>query len=238
MMDERQLSELFQTAAHDVPPPSFDAADIAAQSRRITDRRRAMVVGGSSLAVVLLAVGLFVGLGGFPRTPSSSTAASAGTADSGPGQGKQNAAPNAAPRFPAATPLQGGVSAGRVGPPVADTAPDTGCGPADRALAVALASEFPAAGATGLHATTLMCPNGARWAGYLVHDGANTGDLIVVVTPGDEAPSLPADGASRASAAAGGHRVVVVLSVPAPSSPGTPFADRLTGIASDIAGKV
>jgi hypothetical protein len=133
--------------------------------------------------------------------------------------------------------MQGSGGGGEVGPG-ADVAPDTGCGPADRALAVALASEFPAAGASALTRSSVSCPAGARWAGYQIRQANFTGELIALVEPAGAGSPHGAGIQATASASASGGRTVIVLTVAGSGSSTAPYADRVSAIAADLAGAV
>lgn len=93
-MDERALAELFRdaadSAAQGAPPPTFDHADVLAGSERARVRQRQRIIGGTALAVAVLAA---VGLGAVsllgPSPATDSTLA-----------GAQPAAPNARSMVP------------------------------------------------------------------------------------------------------------------------------------------
>lgn len=252
-MDDRKLSELFQAAVRDVPPASFDESDVALASKRVTARRRSMLVGGSLTVVVAIAVGLVVGsgilghnLGG--SNASAGSAAAAGSSGStfgsnavprrpsGGAQDQQVPPEHGTAGFPTATPMQGGGGVGGVGPGAGST--PSGCGPTDRELAVALANELASVGAPAV-VPGLTCQPGVRSAGYQVQDGTADGVIAVIVTnAGQKSPTIGTLGAARATAPASGGRTVTVLSVPAAGSPSAPLSGAIFGMAEDIAGKI
>ncbi len=188
MDDERKLTELFRSAVADAPPASFDAPDVAAAADRMTRHRRRLLAGGSGAAVVVLAVGLFLGTGGFGHTlggPTSGGVAIAPARQSdtagsrlsgGPFAQQETGAGHARTGFPAESPLQGGDPTGKVGPSAGSTS--QGCGPADRELAVALANELPSAGAQVPDPVAVKCPAGSRSATYAVSGGTVTALLV------------------------------------------------------------
>jgi hypothetical protein len=253
-VDERKLTDLFEAAVRDAPPASFTELDVARQARRVTQHRRSVVAGSSALAVVVLAVGLLVGTGGFGQTPGG-TSTSAGAALRQPDTSQRtfgNALlPHEGPMgsaartrsgsgFPATTPMQGGVGAGSAGSPAGGT--PSGCGPTDRELAVALANELPSVGATSIAPdttvlTTLNCPSGARSAAFSVTSGAAVGDVIAVLAPaGDAAGAFGTQtGSVSAAAPAGGGRMLTILVQPEAGSPSTPLASRVDDIAVTVA---
>lgn len=252
-MDERKLTDLFQSAVRDVPPASFTESDVAAASKRITVRRRTILAGGSLAVVAAIAVGLVIGRGnlghdfGGGSSNSAAGLAAPGTPPSfgrndvaprSPGGGAaQQQVPEGSTVFPTTTPLQGGGVGGGPGPGAGGT--PSGCGPTDSELAVALANELASVGAPEAIPAGLICPAGARSAGYLVHDGSASGYVVAVVTNAGQAePSDNAVGAARSSAPASNGRTVTVFSVPAAGSPAAPFSGAIFGMAEDLAGKV
>lgn len=215
-MDDQTLGELFRAAATDVPPASFDEKDIAAASRRITQRRHSMLLGGGGLAVVLLAVGLVFGIGVLVHTVGSGGSNSGAAAGAqGPvstGQGPF-AAPGIVRNSPGASPMQGGVATGKVGPGADGT--HIGCGPVDGALAVALASEIPSAGAQVPVPASVLCPEGSRSAAISVPGGVVTAVLVPVRSAFNH-PGL--------SLATTGAWAVLVESTPTSALPATQLA--------------
>lgn len=244
-MDERKLAELFQSAVRDAPPASFDDRDVAVAADRLSRRRRAQWAGGGGLVVVvLLAVGLFLGTGGFGHTLND-TALSAGGAGSGPvpqsdsdatrlGQGpfaEQHTSGGPAqrtPGFPSESPMQGGDATGKAGPGAGGTS--QGCGPTDAELAVALAGELSSVGAPATTPGDVHCPTGSRSATYAVPNGTVT---ALLVPTAEQNQFQPAAGTSVGSArsASGTWWVIVV------TQPTTPYANRVTAIQQAISAK-
>jgi hypothetical protein len=254
-VDERKLTDLFQSAVRNVPPASFDERDVAAAARRVTVRKRSMIAGGSGFVVVAIAVGVLVGSGTLGHTlRGTSTSAASGAAagqrsDTGQttfgenkapraatGGGPQDQSPKTGTSFPTTTPMQGGGGVGGVGPAAGST--PSGCGPTDRQLAVALANELASVGAPQGRPASLGCPAGSRTAGYLVHDGTATGYVVAVVTPASApAPGDATVGTVRAEATGSAGRGITVLSVPSAGSASAPLSGAVIGIANDLAGK-
>ncbi|HEX4723504.1 MAG TPA: hypothetical protein VH333_13375 [Pseudonocardiaceae bacterium] len=251
-MDERKLTELFQSAVRDMPPASFTESDVATVAKRITVRRRTILAGGSLVVLAVIAVGFVIGGGNLGRDSGggSSNSAAGLAVPGGPSFGRDGLAPHSvsggaaqqqvpegSTDFPTTTPLQGGGGVGGPGPGAGGT--PSGCGPTDSELAVALANELASVGAPKAMPAGLACPAGARSAGYLVHDGTATGYVVAVVTnAGQPEPSDNAVGAARSSAPASNGRTVTVFSVPAAGSPAAPFSGAIFGMAEDLAGKV
>lgn len=245
-MDDKRLSELFASAVRDAPPASFDERDVATASRALAARRRTQALGGSGFAVIVLATGLFFAFGS-PSTTTSGEAASAGVAATAPHTFGRNAAPglaepgSAKPVFPGIAPKQGGTTTGKVGPN-ADSTPH-GCGPTDRELAVALANELPSVGAEPVRPTDavqvpLTCEPTTRAAGYVVHQGAATGQVIALLGPetGPLATPPTSKGTVVANAQVSGGRLLTLYSEPLPGSPAAPVAARLRDLAARLAG--
>jgi hypothetical protein len=139
--DEARIAALFREAASGAPPPGFDAAQVAATSRRITRRRRSAVAGAALAVLAVAGVGVVAGLGG--PGDATVTAASGQAADEAgqeAGAGSAGDAARAAAPEAAAAPDAGGAVAG---PPIAPSVPDAtvpdvaaGGGPVPGAAAV------------------------------------------------------------------------------------------------------
>ncbi|HEX5401159.1 MAG TPA: hypothetical protein VFX16_02515 [Pseudonocardiaceae bacterium] len=242
-MDEQRLSELFQAAAGDGPPASFDEADVAAAAKKVTARRRSMIAGGGGLAVVAIAVGLLLGTGTFGHTLPQGSATAAGalvsprTETSGRTFGHALAGPDVGTpqSFPSSTPMQGGGGAGGVGPAAGSTR--AGCGPTDGQLAVALANELPSVGAPTANPASVACAAGSRSVTFLVRDGVTSGYVIAVLSP-TASNSLVSDAAPGAHSfqgpSASGKWMVFVLSQPANGGAG-PLVGKLDTIQAAVA---
>ena len=111
--DEARIAALFREAASGAPPPGFDAAQVAATSRRITRRRRSAVAGAALAVLAVAGVGVVAGLGG--PGDATVTAASGQAADEAgqeAGAGSAGDAARAAAPEAAAAPDAGGAAAG------------------------------------------------------------------------------------------------------------------------------
>ncbi|WP_433266437.1 hypothetical protein ACQPZF_40845 [Actinosynnema sp. CS-041913] len=254
-MDERRIAELFRDAANDAPPASFDVGDVRSGSARATARRRAQVALGSTLAVVLAFGGVLVSTNLLTQQ-NSGVATSAGSAEdslspnltqspfaaSEPGGEHEKRAepdltgglpPKSIPGDPS---TQGDGTSGTTGRPSA-TGGASGCQEVDRELAVALASELPAA--EGLQASHAVanCPAGARGAGYLVRDDRGVYGVVsvVLVPPGQQPLASTSTAEGRSDGPAG---TVYVLSEPAQGSAAGPFEAELPVLAQRISAKL
>ncbi|WP_018686677.1 hypothetical protein [Actinokineospora enzanensis] len=190
-MDEGKISQLFQDAVRDVPPPTFGGDDVTAESARL-NRRRTGIITGSALALVVLAGGAtaVVALSGSGSSGNNSVAAAPMATPDSNETTAPNEVPSDAPRIaagsdsgsPSATPKQGGSPGGEVGPGADGT--QNGCGPADRELAAALAGELPSAVShTDPQSSPLACPAGSRSAAMPITDGPRRGIISIMLTP-------------------------------------------------------
>lgn len=250
-VDERQLAQLFQTAADDGPPASFGHSDVVAASHRETRRRRTRIAGGSALVVAVLLGGVAVGnnlLGG-PR--NAETTSAGGMADSTP----QSAEVERGEQVPAEqlpgqlsspdSQTQGADKAGKIipWPGLAADGARAGCGPADRELADALAAQLPAAGQSAPMAVPDACPPEARAVAVPVSEDGADGWIYLVLAPvrGDGPADQPveraADGALGFQRLTPSGRVLVVLSVPAVDNGQPPFAADTMILAEEIGSK-
>ena len=248
-MDEQRLSELFKTAAGDAPPASFDVTDVTARSRRATVRSRSVLAGGSALAVVVVAIGLVFATGGFGHPAGGSGVAAGVASPNSSGRGPFShslAGPDAVTPshgFPTSSPVQGGGSAGGVGPGADGTR--SGCGPADRKLAVALASELPAAGATVDQPVptpaVFRCPPDGRAATYAVHAGSVTGTVTVALVPRTSGIAFQGEGPDPSQTDGGpsksGRFLVLMFSLPAQPGHPAPISDHLDVVQQAIAAR-
>lgn len=257
-MDERQLAELFRTAADGGPPASFGHSDVVAASHRATKRRRAAMAGGSALGVAVLLGAALAGsgtLGGPDDGPMSAATGGSGQEDLSPHIAES--APDANERAEQPSPSPSSLADSRPEPP--GDQPGTGksglvvpwpglgdddaraeCGGADQELAKALAVELPAAAGTEAKAVPDACPPDARAVAVPVMDGENPGWIYVVLAPvrGDgptEQPVLRAeDGARGYQKYTPDGLVLVVLSVPATPGGPAPFAADTPRLAEEI----
>ncbi|WP_051385897.1 hypothetical protein [Actinokineospora inagensis] len=251
-MDEHKISELFNDAVRDVPPPSFDRDDVLAASAKAT-RRRTGVIAGAALGLAVVVGGVAVGVALWPTTngTSSNDSAALGSAPAVPGNANpvpgetQSATPRlaeAAPDAPSATPKQGGSPGGEVGLG-ADSTPG-GCGPADRKLAAALAGELPSAVSPGEYrASPLTCAPGSTSAAFQITRGPERGLLSIMVTPKGKAQVMQPPWADRSGAQgfviAAKSGATVVLEVESVSGSAAPpiTADGLRDIGKKLAGR-
>ncbi|MCP2262108.1 hypothetical protein LX15_005840 [Streptoalloteichus tenebrarius] len=261
-MDEHKLAALFRDAARDAPPASFDERDVAAASRRATVRQRTALALGSAFGVAVLFGGVAVGTGLFDREPDSQpTSLSApdeqasaarehgsppaphtgpGTLDPGATEKAPSARPPGGPQphdIPEDPPEQGGGTSGSAGPGTGGTR--SGCGPADRGLAIALAGELPAAAGLEPNPVAGDCPAGATGAAFVVRDRDVVGVVSVVLGPegsGRGSGELSrADGSRGFVAVTPGGRSLTVLSQPQKGSTTPPYADQVADVARRLA---
>lgn len=237
-MDERKLSELFNDAVRDVPPPSFDQSDISAESSRLTRKRNTLLT-GTALGFALLAGVIVAGDAWWPSqtTGDSSAAGSAESPAGGNDLSPQYEVTSDGPSqkaaeaqdFPPATPSRGRSSDGNAGSQAGGT--PSGCGTADRELAAALAGELPAATSRGEYVPSpLGCPAGGRSASFGVQDGPHRGLVSIMLVPaGVTAPLQPPWGdrpgaAGAVVATASGAQLIVAVE-PLPDSAELPLDD-------------
>jgi hypothetical protein len=145
-----------------------------------------------------------------------------------------------APRsFPEATPEQGGGATGEVGRRADGTL--SGCGPVDRELAAALAGELPAAAGGQMVVVDAQCPQGARAAGYLVHEGDALGVVSVVFLPGGSERSTtrfsgPGSTTTFSVTTRSGGQLTVASQAQRGSA-AAPYGDRVGPIATNLANR-
>jgi hypothetical protein len=250
---EARIAALFRDAAAGAPPAAFDAAQVAATSRRITRRRRSAVAGAALAVLAVAGVGVVAGLGGpgdTTVTAASGQAAEQGAAGSagkandaagGADQAARAAAPEAAaapdhgvgtgsPLAPA-VPAGPAAAAGSVPPIGTPLGPGTGdC--ADRqdpALRALVEQALPEVVGAPEAATTMECrPGGERGVALEVPDGVLT---VTYLPPGPV--TGPSVGARTSPTASGG--TVVVSSRATRSGDPAPFADRLDAVVAHLA---
>ncbi|MGH3435008.1 MAG: hypothetical protein ACRDRN_00910 [Sciscionella sp.] len=215
-MDERAVTELFRSAASDVPPPAFDAHDIAAASRRADARKRRAVLTGSASGVgVLIAAAITLPLVFGGQQHSQSADAAAPSVVSGAQQ-----------------PPLDGTRSGRPGSPIGPLVERGGttCGRFDQQLAIALSGELPSRPISRPAPATADCPAGTRSASFQVEGGTVA---ALIVPAGSDLPRL--SGPNQAHATASGA-VVIVFTTAAPGKQ-APLAGRLAGMAEHLAAR-
>ena len=235
-VQEARIAALFRDAAAGAPPAAFDAAQVAATSRRITRRRRSAVAGAALAVLAVSGVGVVAGLGGPEEATVTAASGPAPAENSGAGSaaGADDAAramaPEAAAEPDAAVPPVPAVP-GAVPPVGTPLGPGTGdC--ADRqdpALRALVDRALPEVVGAGEAATTMECrPGGER--GVAVEAGG--GVLSVTYLP-PGAAAQRVEGARSAPTASGG--TVVVASRPGRAAAPEPFADRLDAVVAFLA---
>ncbi|GLZ37604.1 hypothetical protein [Actinokineospora sp. NBRC 105648] len=236
-MDEHKISELFNDAVRDVPPPSFGVPEVSAESARLTRKRNGLLAGSAlGFAVLAGAVVTGVALWSGPSESGSgndSAALAPMSVSESNGDPAPNEVPTDAPRIaeqtdpgsPSSTPKQGGSTTGDAGTSAGGT--PGGCGSADRELAAALAGELPSAVSRGdVVASPLSCPTGSRSGAFAVADGPRKGLVSIMVTPKGVAPmqqppwaDRPASEGVVVQAKSGATIVLEVEAVPGSAAP-------------------
>lgn len=176
-MDERQLGELFRTAAASVDPPTagFDHDDVLAGSRRVSRRQRALVT-AAVVAVAGLGVGAVAG-GGLARTGPASTLAEA------PAAGPSAASGPSPESGPADARDSGGTGSGGAGS--GGAVPDAGSGGATLESAPA-SGAAPNAAAPKMAPTPFAAPPGTLDAGPTARSKAAPGFVAGCAKPDAE----------------------------------------------------
>ncbi|MBM7770786.1 hypothetical protein JOD54_000990 [Actinokineospora baliensis] len=249
-MDERKISEVFNAAVGDVPPPSFERGDVLARSARLTRKRNGLIA-GSALGLAVLVGGIATGValwsGPTGESGNDSAAPAPATVAGGNTNRPLNEVPGDSPRSlesnsPLSPPKQGGATDGDAGPRASGT--PGGCGAADRELAAALAGELPSAVSTSdAKPSPLGCPAGGRSAAFEIADGPRKGLVSIMLTPSGVDQMLAPPWADRSGAQGAviktASGATLVLSVePAAGSAAPPVVgDDLRGIGDDLAGK-
>jgi hypothetical protein len=241
-VDERKLSEMFQNAVPDAPPPSFDYDDVAVESGRQRVRRRNALLGGSALGIALLAGATVLGVALWKGTGTTNGVSPANAPLAG---GNAEAAPNEVPSedagrsasggaqdrsFSAEVPKQGGPPTGNAGTQEPGST-SSGCGQADGELAAALAGELPSAAPSLTGFREASCSPNVRTAAVRVDGGVVT---LLVYLPGAQAGSPPHNAAVRALTTADGRRVVL-MSQPDFDGQDPPLENELQGMAERLA---
>ncbi|MPY77920.1 MAG: hypothetical protein GEV04_05375 [Actinophytocola sp.] len=237
-MDDRELTRLFQGAADDAPPPSFDVDDVAAASRRATARHRLRVATVTSItAVVLAGAGFVAATSPFSDLGAGDTVAGAGGYEASQNAGQPDQQDmrleNGDSRDPHAPSKQGGgENAGEADKPGITST--SGCDEVDRRLATALAGELPVV-PDGDPIPGWLCSNGGN-AAFRVTDGDLTGMIMVAQLPGrSTVPTSVGRKTAMATARTSSGGVVVVASVAFGESSQAPFAPDVQRIADAIA---
>ncbi|MCP3799239.1 hypothetical protein NLX83_08215 [Allokutzneria sp. A3M-2-11 16] len=261
-MDEHKLADLFRDAVREAPPASFDEQDVLGASKLATSRHRMRVATGSAFGVVVLAgVAVFganaLNLGADQGgVTAAQTSSEYGATEDGvplvPFTGTQPMPSGVVPpgkttqlpprSIPEPTSKQGDGGSGSAGPRTSST--PTGCGPADRELAVALAHELPAAAGHTPTPANRSCAPGSKAVSVLVRDGDVSGVISVILAPPDVkigtedvgTRDLP-PGSKSASAYAPSGRPLTVVSEPGQGSTSSPFGGRVEELAKKIAEK-
>lgn len=219
-MDERRLTELFaeqaRAAADDAPPATFSHAGVVATSRRQTQRRHQLAVGGVTLGLVAL-LGAGIGAARLADQQGSTNSAAA------PGGSGERAADAAVPD--AAVP-----DAAVPGAAAAPAPATTGCVTPDVELATALGEVLPTAAGAVPQPVPSPCTAGARAVQLAVTDAGRSGTVRVVLGAQSSGSLLPAGGASRTVRTAAGASLTV-------SSLDGVLTDRLDAVAQALAAR-
>ena len=230
-VEERELGALFQQAASGTAPPaSFDEQDVIRGSRRVTARRRVLAGGGSLVAAALVVGGVGVGTSGLQEDRSTVASPPAAPQAQAPQQGPQQ------------VPQQGGASIESHGGGASVLSSPTGtggCGPADPAVAAAVARQLPEAGQVPPHPAT-DCPPGSRAAEFQVHDASGSGRLTVVLAPASSGEQPRAEspgprGSTQVADRTRSGRVLVLRTSPEAGSDRAPYGERLGQVAQQLA---
>jgi hypothetical protein len=218
MTDDEKLAALFRDAAGSPPPSAFGHGDVTAASRRITARRRAVLLTGAFVLVAAAGIGSVIAL---PRAADTATSTAAGAAapqsETAEGAGSAASAPAAsADRARAAAPIGPGTGAcaNRQDPEL-------------RALVEQVLPEV--VGATPAATTDVCLPGSERYLSL----GLTGGGLLTVsyLPPGTVA--APTSGNERSAPTASGGTVTVGSS-PVGGGP-APYEDRLTAVLAYLA---
>ena len=247
---EARIAALFREAASGAPPPGFDAAQVAATSRRITRRRRSAVAGAALAVLAVVGVGAVAGLGGpgeaTVTVASGQAAGQAADQNENSAGGAGDAARAAAPEA-AAAPDAGGAplaapgvapapgSAAAAVPPIGTP---LGPGPTDRcadrqdpALRALVEQVLPDVATATEGPVTMDCSfAGDRGVSLEVQDGTSTGVLVVRYFP---AGADTGTEGQRAPTASGG--TVVAYSWASRAGAPAPFADRIGDVVAYLA---
>lgn len=247
-MDEGKLAELLRDTVADVPPPTFDEHDVAAESERQRVRARNRVLTGSAFGVVLLASATALGVALWTGAHS---AGGSGVADNAAAGSNGNSAPyelpqegsagvpgterKAAPQdAPSEKRKQGRPPSGDAGPAGPGGTP-SGCEQADRELAAALAGELPAAAnveASEAVPVALSCPSGSAGAAFPVPGGTIS---AVLLRPDVTPPSWALKAGTVVGRAMAGDRgTVVLVSEPSANGGAAPYGKDVQRFAEEV----
>ena len=247
---EARIAALFREAASGAPPPGFDAAQVAATSRRITRRRRSVVAGAALAVLAVVGVGAVAGLGGpGEATVTVASGQAAGQAADqnensagGAGDAARAAAPEAAAApdaggaplaAPGVVPAPGSAAAAvpRIGTPLGPGPTDRCADRQDPALRALVEQVLPEVATATEGPVTLDCSvAGDRGVSLEVHDGTSTGVLVVRYFP---AGADTGTEGQRAPTASGG--TVVAYSWASRAGAPAPFADRIGDVVAYLA---
>jgi hypothetical protein len=234
-MDEHDVEKLLSEAPGEVPPATFDVADVVRRSQRETIRRRNRSAVGAAAVLVAAGFGTWgiVGSAGDssgsspvfnsaegPAQPSGPAARPLGTGDGG----TQN--------FPAQPSRQGDSGDGKTGPRVEGT---HGCTQVDWELATALAGELPGHLSAANASPGSACTTDSRGAGFPLSDGAISAAVFPAGTP-VVLPAQPA-GARTAQHPAAHGGTLVLVTVPGTAGQPAPLAADLTRLVTALAAR-
>ncbi|MGE3288206.1 MAG: hypothetical protein AB7J32_19195 [Pseudonocardia sp.] len=210
-MDEQQLAEAMRGAAADVPPASFDSADVVRASRRTTARRRAVTAGAALAAVVVVGVGVNFGVGA-TASRDATTAAAPAPSEYAPQQAPEAA--RAAPPAAADAQSSGAESAPSPQPPLGPGPVDTCANPQDPQLRALVEEVLPEVAGAPEAPTTKECRlDGGRGVNVELNGGVLS---VTYLPPGMPAGSTPPDGVVLPTASGGTLVMVASGSGPSP----------------------
>lgn len=239
-MDERELTRLFQGAADDAPPASFDVDDVAAASRMATARRRMRVAAVTSItAVALGGAGVIAVTSPFADRGTEEAAGSAGLLETSPNAGQPDRQDtrleNGDSREPQSAQSMQGDSATAAAADELGIASTARCAEVDRRLATALAGELPVVPDAATAVPGRLCSDDGN-AAFRVTDGDATGLVMVAYLADTSTATIKMSApAATATARTSSGGLVTVASVPTGRSSSAPFADDVQRIAAAIA---
>lgn len=219
-MDEQRLADALLAATTDVPPPSFDHADVVRSSRRITMRRRSALAGGALAVLAVVGVGVAGGLtdGGRGEIASSAAApAPAREAPAGTASPDADAAPAPREAQPPSGPIADAQAAPAAAPPLGPGDPDGCADRQDPALRAIVEQVLPEVIGAPAAATSLECRPGGERGMYVELSGGVLG--VAYLPPGTPPHRVDASGPTSTEPTASGGTVTVSLT-PASATPG------------------